>query len=107
MIAYPQVFGGSKARSSWIADQFDEASRPHLFGHPATLCVAALIGPDDARSQDLVVFIQQDNAVHLAGEANALDILRLNVVAYSTHQAGTNGSDGSTPPVSRVLFGPA
>src|SRR5438876_93631 len=49
-------------RETWqraIAHQFDEARSTYSLGHPAALDVTSLIRPDDARSQDLLMLVQQ------------------------------------------------
>src|SRR5437588_5417734 len=79
---------------------------PYPLGHPATLGLAALISPDDAWPQDLVLFVQQDDAMHLARETDTAHIGRLDIVAHGTNQAGSNGSYRGLPPCCRVLLGP-
>src|SRR6266699_5583490 len=65
VIAYPKRFGSRETRECRIAHIRNEALCSDTFRHPATLCFAALIGPDDARTQDLVLLVKKDNSTHL------------------------------------------
>jgi len=68
------------------------------------LGLSALVTPDESGTENFAVGVEHDAAVHLAGETDGLD---LGTGEFSLgHDSGDGFASGS-PPVIRVLFGPA
>lgn len=66
--------------------------------------IGALVAPDQSGSDDFVVFIEQDGAVHLAGKTYGGDGF-----ASETRdlQRFADSESGGAPPVAGILLGPA
>lgn len=104
VFADPKKFGEREVCEWRIAGELDKSIETdgalELFG----LRFGALVAPDESRADDLIVFIKQDSAVHLAGETDGGDGI-----------GGESGGvkrfarcdGGSAPPVARILFCPA
>ncbi len=78
-------------------------ARPTFGVDGVDLGLAALIAPDERGPDDLIGIIEHDQAVHLAGEADALDLTRVDACV------GEYFSDGEargTPPVVGILLRP-
>src|SRR5439155_6797236 len=100
-------FGSRETRQSRITHQFNQPLGTNTLGYPPALCITALIGPDDAWSQYLVLLIQQNHAMHLTREADTFDVLWPYIMVYSCYKTGTNSGYGSSPPIIRLLLRPA
>ena len=103
VVAHPERLSEREVGERRIASQLDQAIDPERMGKLSHLRLSALIAPDNGGADDLVLLIQQNSAVHLAGEADASDIIfadagLLQYVAYR-ELAGL-------PPVLRILVGP-
>jgi hypothetical protein len=64
----------------------------------------ALVAPDESGADDLVVFVEEDGAVHLAGKADGGDGFGRQT---RNLQRFANCDGGGAPPVARILLGPA
>ena len=67
------------------------------------LHLRALIAPDKCGADDGVVLIEKSQAVHLAGEANARNLI---AVQSGFLQNAADGGLCGVPPVFRTLLGP-
>ena len=101
VFSHPGEFRGCKTWKDNIASQ-----RPELrIGvQRQGLLVAARIVPENARAQHLVIVIQKRRAVHMTGEADALDGGQF--LGMSGFQPGDRLFRGADP-IGRVLFRPA
>jgi hypothetical protein len=68
------------------------------------LGLGSLITPNQGRTDDFVILVEQDGAVHLAGESDGHD--RFGCKAGGLERFA-NRECGGAPPVARVLFRPA
>jgi len=66
------------------------------------LALGALVIPEDGLADHLVAFIEGNHAMHLAGQANGS-----NGDSRDGSQDLLEGFDGASPPVRRILLGPA
>src|SRR5690242_14178456 len=76
VISYPKQFGEREVCQCWVAGELNDPGLPQLRVQPIALRLRSLIAPDERRPQYLIVLIEQNGTVHLAGEAGALDFLR-------------------------------
>src|SRR5579859_3056370 len=106
VIAYPDGLGRGESGERGIAGQVDQPLRADGLGDPVALGGAALVGPDDAGAQRVVLLIQQDQAVHLPREAQRLHVLWRDAQGFGAAQAGLDGGAGCAPPIFGVLLGP-
>ena len=67
------------------------------------LVLRSLVTPDDCRSYDIVFFIQQNCSMHLAGEANAGNLV---CAGGGLTQDLADGQNTGAPPVAGILLGP-
>ena len=63
-----------------------------------------LVAPDQSWADDLVVFVKQNSAVHLAGKTDGRDVFGDET---RNLQRFANRESRGAPPVARVLLGPA
>jgi hypothetical protein len=69
----PEELGQREIGQSRVAGELDEAVVADGFGEPVALGLGARVAPDQGRAQDDAVFVEQNGAVHLAGEADSGD----------------------------------
>ena len=104
VIPHPQNLAGGKAGQRRVGGQLDQAFLADPLVDFFALFGRASITPQDSRTQDLIVLIQHHKRVHLTGNADALDVRRLDgAVAQHLGNAVAYG----VPPVVRVLLCPA
>src|SRR5690606_27679026 len=96
--------GGGEAGERRVGDHLDElfAAAGAFFDFFA-LRASTLIVPEERSANDSVLFVEEDRAVHLAGEADAFDVGRLQLRAFHD---GADGADRGLPPVFRILLAP-
>ena len=104
VFADPQEFREREIRQRRIAGQLDEAFEADGAIELFRLRFRPLITPDERGANDFVVFIEQDGAVHLAGETDSGDGTGIEAGKL---QRFANGQSGRAPPVARVLLRPA
>jgi hypothetical protein len=68
------------------------------------LFFAALVAPDERGAHDFTGGVEQNRAVHLAGEADTGDFLGAN---RRFLQGFSYGDAAGAPPIARILLGPA
>src|SRR5581483_1133158 len=77
VLAHPQQLGKGESGQCWIGGELNQSPSADSLGNFPALFSGALITPDDGRAQYFVFFIEQDCTVHLAGEADSGDRIRL------------------------------
>ena len=75
MVADPEDLRGRKTCQCRIRRDLDEALAADALRDLLAFLARTLITPDDGRTDDCIVLVEHDEAVHLAREANAFDIL--------------------------------
>ena len=73
ILSDPQEFGEGEVCQRGIASQLDEALEADGALEFLALGFGALITPDESGSDDFVVFVEQDGAMHLAGKSDGGD----------------------------------
>src|SRR6185437_902445 len=71
---------------------------------PVALGLGALVAPDERGAEDVARSIEHDATMHLAGEADGLDLA---AGEFALGHGSGDGLAGSAPPVVWVLLGPA
>ena len=104
MVPDPEDLGGGKAGEGRVGGDLDQPLGAHFLGDLLALGSGALIAPDDGTAQDFAFLIQHHQAVHLTGDAHALDIAAVHAALLDD---GLDGAAGGVPPVSRLLLSPA
>ena len=79
-------------------------SRPKMSSSSHALGFAALVAPDDGVAHDFIGGIEQDCTVHLAGEADAGDVIWAQIGGMKSL---ADSRAAGSPPVARILLGPA
>src|SRR5580700_9301420 len=106
MFANPEKFGQSEVGEGGIRNELDEFFAADGGMQPVALRLSALVGPDESRTKDLAFCVEHNAAVHLTGEGDGVDFLRV-TGGYSGFEATGDGKLGGAPPVFGVLLGPA
>ena len=101
--ADPEKLRKGEVRQRGIAGELDQASAADLGFQPVTLWLGTLVAPDERGAEDFPGGVEHDAAVHLAGEANGLDLTRGNV---GLSEGSADGFASGAPPVCGVLLGP-
>ena len=104
MLANPQELGEREVGERGIASKANETIGSELAGELLHLVVAALVAPDDGGAHDFFFRIEDDCAVHLAGEAYASDVRGIDL-GLLRHLP--NGKLAGAPPIMGILLGPA
>jgi hypothetical protein len=81
----------------------DETVGAELVGKFLDLRLGALIAPDQRGPDDLIVRIQQDGSMHLAGKADAGNLV---FTSFHPGESATHGQAAGSPPIARILFRP-
>jgi hypothetical protein len=104
VIAEPENFGSGETGQGRIGDHADQ------FGPPAGAALQlvalgrrSLIVPQQRAANDLVVLVEKNRAVHLAREADRLDVSRFE---FGFLDDRADGLDRGLPPVFRLLLAP-
>ena len=77
MVAYPKDLGGRKARKGGVRGNLQQAFIAHPLGDLLALLAGTLVTPEDSGTDYPILPIQHDQPVHLAGQPNPPDILRI------------------------------
>jgi hypothetical protein len=72
--------------------------------NPLALGGGALVAPEEGLADDVAVFVEEDGAVLLAGEAEAADVVG---AGAGGGEDVADGGDGGAPPIGGVLLCPA
>ena len=104
MLADPQNLRGGKARQGRVGGDLNQPLLAHPLGDLLALGGGALVTPDDGPPQHLALLVQHHQAVHLAGNAHALDVPGVHAAFLKNRPKGLAGG---VPPVQRLLLGPA
>ena len=102
--ADPEQLGQGKVGQRGVAGEFDQALAADLCLQPVALGLGALVAPDERGAQHLAFGVEHDAAMHLAGQADGIESPRRRV--RRGHGAGDRLAR-SSPPVLRLLLGPA
>ena len=70
VVAHPKQFGQCEIGQRRIASQLNYFSFANFRIEPVALRLCALVAPNQGRTQDLIVRIQQNRTVHLPGQAH-------------------------------------
>ena len=103
VLLHPEDLGRREAGERVVAGNGDEARLAQAGAHLVALGARALVVPEDGRAQDLAGLVQEDQPVHLPGEADGGDRLGVDP------RLGEDAADalhGAVPPEVGVLFGP-
>ena len=97
VVPQPEELRRREAGQRAVPGQLDQPLEADALLDLGALGRGALVVPEDRRAQHLLVLVERDEAVHLAGEADrrGLDV-----------EVGERGL-GRAPPVLRILLGPA
>src|SRR4051812_12329120 len=68
VVTYPKQFCQCEISERWIAGKLDNFVFTNFRVEPVALRLRTLVTPDQCRTQDLIVLIQQNRAVHLPGK---------------------------------------
>ena len=104
VIAHPQDLRKGEAGQGGIGGDGDQLFLADLLVDLVALLGGTLVAPDDGGTQDFVVLIQHDQAVHLAGNAQG-DHVILAHAGLGQHRL--NGGHSSVPPILGFLLSPA
>ncbi len=102
VVAHPQDLGRGEAGVGNVTGPLHELLDADLFVEVAHLLGGATVVPQNGGTNDLVIYVQGHQAVHLAGNANARDLRSV--------LAGEKGRDAAAhglPPVGGALLAPA
>ncbi len=103
VIAYPEQFGQSEAGQNRVSRGTQNVFRAKYFIDLIHLLLAALIAPDQSRTDDLALLVEQDQAVHLTAESNPGYRGAINSRVF---QNAPNRGLRRMPPVVGILFRP-
>src|SRR3569833_1685626 len=73
VIPEPAHFGSREAGEHGVGGKLHDSLRAYGPGAPVALGRGALIAPEESRPEHLVVFVEEDGAVHLTGEPDPAD----------------------------------
>ena len=104
VVTHPQDLGQGEAGQGGVGGDGDQLFLADLLVDFVAFLGGTLVAPDDGGTQDFVVLIQHDQAMHLTGNAQGHHIV---LVHAGLHQHGLDGLDSSVPPVLGVLLRPA
>src|SRR6185437_6876649 len=103
VLADPKKFGQGEVGQGRVAGEIDEALKADLLRQPVALGLGALVAPDERGAEDVARSIEHDATMHLAGEADGLDLA---AGEFALGHGSGDGLAGSAPPVVWVLLGP-
>ena len=104
VVADPDELGRGEARQGVVAGDLDEPLRTDGRPDGVALGGRALVVPQDGRPQDGIGRVEQDEAVHLAGQPDRDDVLARRA-GRGEHRP--DGGDGAVPPQVGRLLAPA
>ena len=99
----PEELRGGEAGERVVAGDRDEPLAPDDRPDLVAFGRRALVVPQDRRPKDLAVAVQRDEAVHLAGQPDRLNV---GPIKPCRRQRAADRRDAAVPPQPRVLFGP-
>ena len=104
VVPHPQQFGQREIGESGIAGELDNFPFANVCIEPVALRLRTLVTPDQRRTQNLIVLVQQNRAMHLPGKPDCGNF-------GSVNSGGRNRlahrRPGRTMPVVRILLCPA
>ena len=103
VVADPDELGGGEAGERVVAGDRDEPLRADDLADQVALGAGPLVVPEDRRPEDLVGGVEEDGAVHLAGEADGDDVVAGDA---RVGEDGPDRGDRAVPPQARVLLAP-
>ena len=103
VIAHPEQLGQREAGQHGIRGPLEDVLSAQRAVDRIHLGLAALVAPDERGADDAVGFVQDDEAVHLAGKADAAHLAAAHA-RFREHAA--DGFLRRGPPVAGVLLGP-
>ena len=101
---HPENLARREAGQGGVCRDGNQAVAAQPFGDFVALLLRAAVAPEDGAAQDLAVFVQHHQPVHLAGQAHALDVPGINAAGLD-HRA--DGLTHRAPPIARLLLRPA
>ena len=104
----PEDLGEGEVGERGVAGELDEVFAAELRRCSQSHCASVrLIAPNEGGAEDLAVLVEEDGAVHLAGETDGEDDAGGVGVLAGSGERVLDGNLGGTPPVFGVLLGPA
>lgn len=104
VLADPQNFREREVGQRGIARELNQALQAERARKIVRLFFRANIAPNQRRPNDISLFVKQNCAMHLAGEADAGEVFAGEV---RTRKRFANRNAGGAPPVFGLLFRPA
>ena len=101
MLLDPEDLRRSESRQGIVAGNLDQIFATDARANLVAFIAATLIVPEDRGPEDLSFIVEQDESVHLAGQANRLDGF-----AGGTGERADDAVQSGVPPLARILFGP-
>ena len=103
VVADPEELGEGEAGEDGVGGEADDVVAAEGGVDVIDLDLRALVAPDEGGADDGVGFIEECEAVHLAGEADARDLIARDA---GLGEDTADGGLGGIPPVFGALFGP-
>ena len=103
VVADPEELGEGEAGEDGVGGEADDVVAAEGGVDVINLDLGALVAPDEGGADDGVGFIEKGEAVHLAGEADARDLIARDA---GLGEDAADGRLGGIPPVFGALFGP-
>ncbi len=104
MLAYPEKFRQREIRQGGVRGELNDAFCADLLIQLAALRLGADVAPDERRTDYVVVGVEHDRAVHLAGKSYAGDVGALEI---GLGERVPDGNAAGAPPVLRILLRPS
>ena len=104
VLADPQKLRKREIGKCGIAGKLDDASGAQLLIDLLTLRFGANVAPDQRGANDVISIVEHHSAVHLAGEADARDVITAQARLL---ERLSNREAAGSPPVLGILLGPA
>ena len=102
ILTHPKKLGCGKACEGQVASQFQQLLHAEVVVDCIGLCTGSAVVPEDRGTDDLIVLIQSNEAMHLTAYRQASNLRSINTFQQLGH---TNTK--SRPPLLGILFGPA
>ena len=104
MRAHPEQLGEGEVGQRGIAGQLDQPLSAELGFEPVALRLGALVAPEQRGAQHFSRCVEQDAAVHLAGQSHGLDLC---AIQFGGSNRARDGLARGAPPVLGLLLRPA
>src|SRR5215813_7505246 len=102
-LPHPQQFGQGKVGEWWIAGQINQLICPKQIAEFVALLLGSLIAPDDRRSDNLIICVEQDCTMHLSREPDTGNGIFVET-GINEHLPHCNSA--GSPPILRRLLRP-